>query len=291
MAATREPDQHTVTPKIVATSENLGTADKQLHAIASQIAAETGLVRFKAYGLAIERNPKLAAQAEKERPQREREKAQRDRERMRQEHRERLSIAWPKLAGRFADARLENFAPHGDEVSQASQREVVADLEGLALQERLESGQNFLFIGPCGSGKDHLMHALVWQCFFALNGGVLIRNGSALRRELRDAALSEGGEGIVINRLIDSRLLCISDPIPTGGTEVSDFQADALYHIVDARWNARRPTWCTCNLPLEKTRDAAERVLSAPVWDRLKDGALLIRCNWPSFRRHAEVIG
>lgn len=110
-----------------------------------------------------------------------------------------------------------------------------------------------------------------------------------LRADLRKAAV-EGSDDRLIRRLIDVPLLCLSDPVPSGGQGLSDYQADALYRIVDRRWDAGRPTWATANLPLDQLRDAGERTLAAPVWDRLKDGALIAKCGWRSYRRHADVI-
>ncbi|MCA9112226.1 MAG: ATP-binding protein, partial [Planctomycetaceae bacterium] len=158
-------------------------------------------------------------------------------------------------------------------------------------RESLIIGQNILFVGPCGTGKDHLMHAMAWRCFAPLDGSVTIVNGSSLRRDLRSAS-QEGGETHIIKRLVDTSLLCLSDPVPPSGDAVlTGYQADCLYQIVDSRWRKRRPIWATINLPIGDMRQAAGQILSLPVWDRLIDGALILACNWHSYRRPNAIIG
>ncbi|REJ88383.1 MAG: ATP-binding protein [Planctomycetota bacterium] len=283
-----EQDRRTDTPATTPTSDAATEtpAATRLRAITAGF-ADQGMSQQDAYQMAREQHSELAEEADREAEQRRQERERR----AEQEHREKLeSVDWPKKAGRFAGCRLSTFTIHGSNEEQAAQRRVISELETLKLGKTIADGQNVVFVGPCGTGKDHLMHALAFRSFVPLNGRVEIRNGAALRRELRDAAMADEGERSVINRLISTKLLCLSDPVPAGGTELTDFQADALYHIVNERWNARRPIWCTVNLPLEQTREAAERILTAPVWDRLKDGAVIVRCNWRSFRKHSAVI-
>jgi DNA replication protein DnaC len=275
-------------PKVVRTTDSGTLADRGYSRAAEffrivEKLEESGSSRDAAWRTAQAKHPGLYVQARGEmKRMRETEQANRQRD-----HFERID--WPKQAGRFSGCRLETFAEHGTEPERATQRRVIGSLDDLDLEATIRDGQNILFIGPCGTGKDHLMHALAWRVFVELAGDVTIRNGSELRRELKSASMREGEEPL-IRRLVKSRLLCLSDPVPSGGAELTGFQADALYHVVNARWDAGRPIWGTINLPLEETRDAAERILTTPVWDRLKDGALIVRCNWRSYRRHADVI-
>lgn len=201
----------------------------------------------------------------------------------------RLAQGWQGTAGRHEACRLENFVEHGRDEERAAQRNVVQALRELNLEQSIACGRNLIFVGPCGTGKDHLMHALARRVYFGTNARIQTVDGPELRSVLR-AASRDGQERQLVQRYTRTRLLCISDPMPADGTGLTSFQVDSLFEIINSRWRHHRPTWATLNLPLNAIRDCAERVLSTPVWDRLRDGALVIRCPWRSFRRPGGVI-
>ncbi|WP_437188295.1 ATP-binding protein [Planctomicrobium sp. SH668] len=201
------------------------------------------------------------------------------------------AVAWPKMAGRFVDSSLENFEEEGADIEREAQRSVLGELRQINLLESIQAGQNILFLGPPGAGKDHLMHALMRQVFLPLDGNVVLKNGAELRAKLKDASRGQSGdEDRIVNPMLKAQLLCISDPAHTAGASLSDFQTDCLYRVVEGRWRERQPTWMTINLPMEETRRYAREIFSAPVWDRLIDNAKIVICNWESFRECESVI-
>jgi DNA replication protein DnaC len=76
-------------------------------------------------------------------------------------------------------------------------------------------------------------------------------------------------------------VLAISDPTPPLG-ELSDYQRSMLFRVVDRRYRDLRPTWVTINAA---DSAEAERKIAPNIIDRLAHGALVLRCNWPSYRR------
>ncbi len=200
---------------------------------------------------------------------------------------------WKKLSGIHVGSRFENFDISGSPQEQESMRTVLARLKRINLRESFEAGQNILFVGPAGAGKDHLMFSLAQKVLLPLNGDITQWNGAALRREVKRAVFSSpDAEAALIRSLTKPKLLLLSDPVPTGGNGLSDFQADALYSVVDQRWNEKRPIWATLNLPVDRTmRDTAVDALTAPVWDRLKHNALILLCNWDTKRSPGEIVG
>ncbi|WP_437187601.1 ATP-binding protein [Planctomicrobium sp. SH668] len=201
------------------------------------------------------------------------------------------TTAWPKMAGRFVHSSLENFEETGTEIERAAQRSVLGELRQLNFLESIQAGQNILFLGPPGAGKDHLMHALMRRMLLPLDGNILLKNGAELRSRLRDASRGQpGDEDQIVNPMLKSHLLCLSDPAHTAGASLSDFQTDCLYRVVEGRWREKRPIWMTANLPMEETGRYAREIFSSPVWDRLIDNAKIVICNWGSFRECESVI-
>lgn len=195
---------------------------------------------------------------------------------------------WPAFSGRFEAATFDNFVLHGSEADQNEQTRIVTCLREIELRELFQNGRNILFIGPPGSGKDHLMFSMLRKAFEGLRGqtGIKFLNGSEFRLTTRTVRRSDQeSEQAFVDKLTKKKLLCISDPAPTGGASLSESQADCLYHVLDKRGFDRRPTWMTVNLPLgQRLREEGNRVFTAPLWDRMKHDAIIVATNWPSFR-------
>jgi hypothetical protein len=82
-------------------------------------------------------------------------------------------------------------------------------------------------------------------------------------------------------------ILVLSDVAPPFGA-LTSWQGALLYRIVDERYNHKLATWANANIASET--EGAERIGAAAI-DRLADGALVCRCDWPSYRRPGEVVG
>ena len=73
-------------------------------------------------------------------------------------------------------------------------------------------------------------------------------------------------------------------PIPAK-RELSPFNLEWLYRLIDRRYRSKKSTWVTLNVT---TEEEADEKLTAPVFDRLRDGAHLFRCFWPSHREQKK---
>lgn len=76
-------------------------------------------------------------------------------------------------------------------------------------------------------------------------------------------------------------MLAISDPTPPLGEVRSDWQRSLLFRIVDRRYRDLKPTWVTINAA---SAEEAEKRLTPNIIDRLSHDAVIVRCNWKSFR-------
>lgn len=196
---------------------------------------------------------------------------------------------------RYGSCRLSNFEFHGTDEQRRLQREAVVRLRQWDIAAAFGEGQNLLLYGPVGSGKDHMLSACVYRLIFSAAvkcerfGEASSRavqpkwtSGADLFGEMRDGITKKIPEASSLASYVGADLLCISDPVPSGQDTLTDFQAQALYRILDRRYNACRPTWITANI---LDRHEFDRRLSPQISDRLRDGALAVRCDWPSYRR------
>lgn len=179
---------------------------------------------------------------------------------------------------RYFSAHVNNFVCKTPE-----QRAVVARIRQFAatLDEHIKGGDGLLLFGPPGTGKDHLMAYLIH--ITVLNGtSVRWENGMDLFGDARDRMDDDRKtERGLVESLASPRVLAISDPLPPFGG-LTQYQSQLLYRIIERRSAALLSTWVTMNV---KDAHEADKRLSAQTVDRLNGRALVIPCNWPSYRK------
>lgn len=182
-----------------------------------------------------------------------------------------------RVGGRYAGCSFDNF-----EAPTADQQEALRLVQSYAeqLQINVRKGVNLLLVGPKGTGKDHLMTSLCMQTI-KRGGKVEWFDGLDLFARIRASIGKGAGDSREVGRCTDAQVLAISDPLPPGGG-LSDYELVMLFRIIDRRYRDRRPTWLTINAA---SREDAERRLAPNIVDRLVDGAVVVPCNWPSYRR------
>lgn len=183
-----------------------------------------------------------------------------------------------KIGDRYAECSFDNFQLSEDPAIAGRQQSVINRLtDHLNNPKR---GRNVVFYGPKGTGKDHLMAAAMR--FVCLKGiGVTWINGMDLFSSLRDLMDTDRSEASYLKAFTDADLLAISDPLPPTG-ELTAYQRQTLFQIVDRRYRDLRPVWVTMNFG--KANDAEER-MGPQIVDRLRHDALALFCDWPSYRK------
>ncbi len=166
-------------------------------------------------------------------------------------------------------------------VYHRDQAEAVAKVKAFMAEgaKNLAEGRGIILYGLVGTGKDHLLAAAMHH---AAGAGVAVRwaSGQEIFGRIRDSMDDGTREGTLLKQWAAPAILGISDPIPPSG-KVSEWNTMQLYRLLDRRYRCLRPTWVSVNaLSVE---DAYEK-LSAPVFDRLREGAELVPCFWPSYR-------
>jgi DNA replication protein DnaC len=191
------------------------------------------------------------------------------------------------LVGRLAAQLGERYGPGVATLSNyvattPRQKAVLARCDELRdrLGELTAAGRGLVWCGSIGTGKDHLMAALLYAA--AWRGGLSCcwTPAEELFAKLRDAMDSDRTEANVLRPFVECDVLAVSDPLPVQGN-LGDWQARTFGRLIDLRYRRRRPVWLTANAADQS--DLHER-LTPPVADRLLEGAVVLQCFWPSHR-------
>jgi DNA replication protein DnaC len=167
----------------------------------------------------------------------------------------------------------------------SAQIEAIASIQNLfkSWPTALREGHGLVLFGPVGVGKDALM-ALALYTAVEHDVSACWVGAQELWGRLRDGMDTHLAEGQVFQPLIQAGVLGLSDPVPPGG-DLSPWETTVLTRLIDCRYRQLRPTFLALNVASEKD---AESRLSPPVYDRIREGATIVHCNWPSYRQRRK---
>jgi DNA replication protein DnaC len=185
---------------------------------------------------------------------------------------------------RYKGCRIDNY-----ETTCERQRAAIDALRvfGENIQTHIEAGRNLVMFGPSGTGKDHLITAMVHRAIGTLpkpeerRFDIRWTDGPSLFAKVRAEIAANEDRGDIVSELANCWLLVLSDLLPPSA-KLTDFQSDVIYRIVETRYSRMRPTWLSVNV---RNRAELDSGLGVAVGDRLIDGAVTIACEWPSYRK------
>lgn len=185
------------------------------------------------------------------------------------------------IGPRYRECTLESYHLTGSE----SQRKALEQIREFAnaTHDNYGCGRcGLVLMGNPGTGKDHLLSALMWYAIIRWGFNVGWFNGIELFSEMRDRiGDNDSKERSIIRRMVSPNILVLSDPVPPKG-EIGRYNAEILYQIIDRRYRAMKPTWVSMNV---YGGDDARNKLADNLVDRLRDNSLVITCDWESYRK------
>ncbi|WP_235033959.1 ATP-binding protein [Pantoea sp. 18069] len=181
------------------------------------------------------------------------------------------------LEGRMLRAGFDTFVAQID-----SQRAVLEACQAFAESVGLEDSRNLWIIGQPGTGKTHLGSAMVRHFIHERDTAAAIFSAREIVRMLRASWGSRGegaeeAEGDVIERLGRAGLLVL-DEVGVGFS--TDAERVQLFDVIDLRYKLGRPTVVLSNLKASDMKP----ILGDRTYDRLREGAKQLVCNWPGSR-------
>jgi len=178
--------------------------------------------------------------------------------------------------------RFRNFIPNSE--YQAKVKKKVIEWM-LTFKDRQLTNESLVLYGPVGTGKDHLAFSAAGEAVFNHYLSCEFVNGRELFATLRATMTKDAVEKDkeILEYYIRPDLLVLSDPIPPIG-EITRYEADSLYMLINSRYMRRKLTIATLNVANDEEADLK---LGAPTWDRLCHGSWKIFCCWESHRKPA----
>lgn len=204
---------------------------------------------------------------------RSREEGQREERRLRRIGERKARLGLPP---RFANATFAQFT-----CTTAKQRAAVQDCREFA-ESLPGDGRTLMLIGPCGTGKTTLAAAIANAVIDAKDMAALLMTQRDLIRNLRStwSHNSPETESQAIERLASVGLLLVDDAGVGHGSESELVQ---LLDVIDARYANHMPLVVSSNL----TGPQLKVALGDRVFDRVRENARVVVCDWPSFRGKA----
>lgn len=146
-------------------------------------------------------------------------------------------------------------------------------------QDNIRTGAGMIVIGRRGTGKDHLCISAAREAIRTCEVSARWVDGRDLFRTALDDVRGEGG-GNSLREYMHAGILILSDPIQPG-IALRDYQQDALWRIVNHRYQKCLPTFVTSNC---KDLPEFEKGIGTAMLSRLRHNATMVLCNWPDYR-------
>lgn len=197
-------------------------------------------------------------------------------ERRQQECKDRLArlFANAGLGSRYRHCTLDNFQPRPG----ASGAYSAARAYGEQIGENIAAGRGLLLFGPLGTGKSHLVAAVVNAAVDRGFAAIMERVPKLL---LTLRATYNGGavtEQQLMRGMTDADLLVLDD---AGSEKWTEWTEPTLYTIIDERYTQQKALLITSNLNLAEL----QQKIGPRAMDRIVDMCAIVETSGPSYRR------
>lgn len=180
------------------------------------------------------------------------------------------ALASARIPPRYQDCAFTNFDlyPHRGGPRDESLWRAFGVAQSYLAEYPLVNGKGLLLIGGTGAGKTHLAVALLKGLIEKGAEGLFLDYQELLKRiqsSYDPTALT--AERTVIRPVLETEVVVIDD---LGANRISEWVEDTVNHILNHRYNEKKPTLLTANLREERmTGESGKRLTHATFEERL----------------------
>jgi DNA replication protein DnaC len=202
-------------------------------------------------------------------------------------------FASAKIPPRYAACDFETYIPQSFNQGKIKNMVMNYAQDYPLLDEEMFHERSLLFTGGAGRGKTHLGIAILKTL---LKKGVpsLFVDFHELLSEIRSSydEISQTSEYQILHPILNVEVLLLDD---LGSIRMTDWMQDTVFHIINLRYNYRRPLIVTSNLGMEGARTSAQETLQDRlgyrVVSRLYEMCTTLELDGPDYRKDVRKAG
>ena len=198
--------------------------------------------------------------------------ARREREAQLKREREKVSelFQFSLVDERFREARFENLTATPDNARAIR----IARNYVEHFQEMYAMAKGLILYGPTGTGKTYLADCIA-NALMERGVPVLVTSIVALTRGMGEEL------PMVLQKMKSARLLVLDD---FGAERFTDFKAEQIFDVIDARYSSKKPMIITTNFPLSELKKG-EDIRRQRVNERILEVCHPVKMDGESWRR------
>ncbi len=219
----------------------------------------------------------------------------------RHQQRDRRLLERARIPRRYRQCDFESFAGHNESLQNAKVKAQGFVREYPSLDS--DKGKGLLFLGDPGVGKTHLTVAILKQLMEQKGVECLFCPYQELLKQIRESydPVSLSTESQVLQPVLHTEVVVIDD---LGANRVTDWVEDTVTYILNYRYNERKTTLLTSNLPdtpqevqgrspsgKYRTGDTLEERIGKRVRSRLYEMCEVVRLQSKDFRYEVSAHG
>ncbi len=198
-----------------------------------------------------------------------------------------------RIPPRYAGCDFETYIPQS--FNQGKIKTLVMNYaeDYPLLDEETFRERSLLFTGGAGRGKTHLGVAVV-KALLRKSVPCLFVDFHELLSEIRSSydEISQTSEYEILRPILNVEILLLDD---LGSIRMTDWMQDTVFHIINLRYNQRKPLIVTSNLAMEGSKTSGQETLQERlgyrVVSRLYEMCTTVELDGPDYRKDVRKAG
>ena len=198
-----------------------------------------------------------------------------------------------RIPPRYANCDFDNYIPQS--FSQGKTKSLVMSYaeDYPLLDEETFRERSLLFTGGAGRGKTHLGVAIL-KTLLRKSVPCLFVDFHELLSEIRSSydEISQTSEYEILRPILNIEILLLDD---LGSIRMTDWMQDTVFHIINLRYNHRKPLIVTSNLSMEGSKTSNQETLQDRlgyrVVSRLYEMCTNVELDGPDYRKDVRKAG